>query len=207
GPAPMPPGVGPPARRIAAARAAGAEASSTWTSRSARRVSSSVAPNASISWWGSLLMKPTVSVSRQGLPDGRLRRWLMGAPFPPAPSSAGRSITRSVRGGGSSVGSSRARPPPSAPGGAVSSVHLAGVGVADQRHRRQRPALALGALGCARAFHMLQPTMQRRDPVARQATIGLDLRLAGSPRANSATQALEVAPQAAHPREVVLELS
>ncbi len=40
------------------------EASTTCRIRSARRVSSSVAPNASTSWWGSLRMKPTVSVSR-----------------------------------------------------------------------------------------------------------------------------------------------
>ena len=36
----------------------------TCRTRSARRVSSRVAPNASTSWWGSFLMNPTVSVSR-----------------------------------------------------------------------------------------------------------------------------------------------
>ena len=42
----------------------GALASTTCSSRSARLVSSSVAPKASTSWWGSLRMKPTVSVTR-----------------------------------------------------------------------------------------------------------------------------------------------
>ena len=83
---------------------------------------------------------------------------------------------------------------------------LAGVGVADQRDRRQRGALALGALDRARALHVLQAAAQRRDPVAREAPIGLDLRLPGSPRADPATEPLEVAPQAAHAREVVFEL-
>ena len=53
--------------------------------------------------------------------------------------------------------------------------------------------------------------LQRRDPVARQPAVGLDLRLARSAGADAAVDApgaepLEVRPQAAHPREVVLEL-
>ena len=53
---------------------------------------------------------------------------------------------------------------------------------------------------------MLQPATQRRDPVARQAAVGLDLRLPRPPRADPAAEPLEVAPQPAHPREVVLQL-
>ena len=48
------------------------DASTTCRIRSDMRVSSSVAPNASTSWWGSLRMKPTVSVSRYG------RSWSRG---------------------------------------------------------------------------------------------------------------------------------
>ena len=52
----------------------------------------------------------------------------------------------------------------------------------------------------------VQAAMQVRDAVARQAAVGLDLRLAGAPGADPATEPLEVGPQAPHPREVVLEL-
>ncbi len=83
---------------------------------------------------------------------------------------------------------------------------LAGVRVAHQRDRRQRRALALGALHRARALHVLQAPAQHRDAVARQPSIGLDLRLPRTPRADAAAQALEVAPQAAHARQVVLQL-
>ena len=83
---------------------------------------------------------------------------------------------------------------------------LARVGVADQRDRRQRRALALGALHRARALHVLQAAAQHRDPVARQAAVGLDLGLPRAPRADAAAEALEVAPQAAHARQVVLQL-
>ena len=53
---------------------------------------------------------------------------------------------------------------------------------------------------------MLQAAAQRRDAVARQAAIGLDLRLARVRGADAAAEALEVGPQPAHAREVVLEL-
>ena len=52
------------ARSISSSSSSGAEASTTCRTRSASRVSSSVAPKASTSWWGSLRMKPTVSVRR-----------------------------------------------------------------------------------------------------------------------------------------------
>ena len=52
---------------------------------------------------------------------------------------------------------------------------------------------------------------QGGDPVAGEAAVGLDLRLARAPGADAAVhapgaEALEVGPQAAHPGEVVLEL-
>ncbi len=83
---------------------------------------------------------------------------------------------------------------------------LAGVGVADERDRRQRGALALGALHGAGALDVLQAALERGDAIAREAAVGLDLRLAGAPRADAAAEALEVGPQPAHAREVVFEL-
>ena len=83
---------------------------------------------------------------------------------------------------------------------------LARVGVARECDRGQRGALALGAHRGARAAHVLQAPAQRRDPVAREAAVGLDLGLARPSRADPAAEALEVGPQAAHPREVVLQL-
>jgi hypothetical protein len=67
-------------------------------------------------------------------------------------------------------------------------------------------ALALGAHDRSRGPHIAEPPAERRDAIARQAAVGLDLGLAGPPRPDAAAQALEVGPQAPHAREVVLEL-
>ena len=88
---------------------------------------------------------------------------------------------------------------------------LAGVRVAGERDLRQVAALALGAHDRARALHVAQLAPQRRDPVAREAAVGLELGLARAAGPDAALAApgaetLEVRPQAAHPREVVLEL-
>src|SRR6185437_4547901 len=66
---------------------------------------------------------------------------------------------------------------------------LAGVGVADQRDRRQRGALALGALHGARALDVLEAPAKGGDAVARQPPVGLDLGLAGAPRPYPAAEA------------------
>ena len=151
------------------------------------RVSSSVAPNASTSWWGSLRMKPTVSVIRYGRP-----------------------LRRSERVVGSSVWNSRSRTPTRRPGERVEQRRLARVRVAGERDLRQVRALALGAHHRARGLDVAQLAPQRRDAVAREAAVGLDLGLAGAAGADAAAEAgaeaLEVRPQAAHAREVVLEL-
>ena len=60
----------------------------------------------------------------------------------------------------------------------------------------------------------LEPSLQQRDPPARKSPVGLELGLARAARADSAAdcgrgsarEAFEVLPQAAHAREVVLEL-
>ncbi len=53
---------------------------------------------------------------------------------------------------------------------------------------------------------MLQTAAQHSDAVAREAAICLDLRLTGTPRPDPAAESLEMGPQPAHAREVVLEL-
>ena len=63
----------------------------------------------------------------------------------------------------------------------------------------------------ARGLDLLQPALERRDAVAREPAVGLDLRLARAARADAADAAagaetLEVRPQAAHAGHVVLEL-
>jgi hypothetical protein len=88
---------------------------------------------------------------------------------------------------------------------------LAGVRVAGQRDRRQVSALALGALGRARGADAVELAPQRRDAVAREAAVGLDLRLARSAGADAAdaaarAQPLEVRPEPTHAGHVVLEL-
>ena len=88
---------------------------------------------------------------------------------------------------------------------------LAGVRVAGERDVGQVRALALGALGRARGLHLLQAALEDRDPVAREAAVGLDLGLARAARADAADAAagaetLEVRPQAAHAGHVVFEL-
>ncbi len=83
---------------------------------------------------------------------------------------------------------------------------LARVRVPGERDARERRALALGAHHRAGALHVLQATAQRGDAVAGEAAVGLDLGLPRSPRADPAAEALQVAPQAPHAREVVLEL-
>src|SRR6266487_306526 len=71
--------------------------------------------------------------------------------------------------------------------------------------RRLRAASRLSAHG-ALLTEPAQASPQQRDAPTRQAPIGLELRLTRASRPDSTAQALEVLPQAAHAREVVLEL-
>ena len=112
---------------------------------------------------------------------------------------------------GSNVLNSRSPHPDLAAGDLVEQRRLAGVRVAGQRHGRQVRALALGPLDGAVGAHVVEPAAQRGDAVARQPAIGLDLGLARASRADAADAAagaetLEMRPQAAHARHVVLEL-
>ena len=183
-----------PARRrpraiIASSSSSGTEASTTWRIRSASRVSSSVAPNASTSWWGSLRMNPTVSVSEvvaaagAQQPRGRVER----VEQPVADADARRRSARSAASTCRRSCSRRARP----------------TAAARARARRASPR------GSSCTWPSLR--LQRRDPVAREPAVGLDLRLTGSSGADAAVDSsgaepLQVRPQPAHAREVVLEL-
>ena len=113
------------------------------------------------------------------------------------------------------VGSTRVEEPlPHADPGArerVEERRLAGVGVAGERHGGHGRGLATGSHHVAVAPNADEPAAQGGDPVARQAAVGLDLRLARTPGPDAAVhaaraEALEVGPEAPHAREVVLEL-
>ena len=92
------------------------------------------------------------------------------------------------------------------PGQRVQDRRLAGVGVAGERDVWQVRALALAAHGRPRSPHLLELASQGCDPVAREPAVGLDLRLARASRADAGAEAHEMRPEAAHPRQVVLEL-
>src|SRR5207248_408913 len=83
---------------------------------------------------------------------------------------------------------------------------LADVRVARERHGRRRGPTALLPADVTLLAQLREPPFQERDPPPRQAPVGLQLRLAGAARADAAAEPLEVLPQAAHPRQVVLEL-
>ena len=91
-------------------------------------------------------------------------------------------------------------------GEGVQERRLADVRVAGERDRRRLGAPPRLAAGRALLAELLQPRLEQGDPAARQAAVGLELRLAGAARPDAAAEALEVLPHAPHPRQVVLEL-
>ena len=110
----------------------GALASTTWTSRSASTATSSVDRNASTSWWGSLRMNPTVSVSSTDSPPGSVE----------------------AAGGGVERGEQAVLDQHAGVGQAVEQRRLAGVRVADDHDLGElAPALGL-ALGRAVAVDL-----------------------------------------------------
>ena len=83
---------------------------------------------------------------------------------------------------------------------------LADVGVAGERDRRRLgPAPRLPAR-VALLAQGRQSAPEQGDPATRDPAVGLELGLTGAARADAAAEALEVLPQAPHPREVVLQL-
>ncbi|MEN3313327.1 MAG: N-succinyldiaminopimelate aminotransferase [Actinomycetota bacterium] len=90
---------------------------------------------------------------------------------------------------------------------------LADVRVAGQSDGRRFGALTFLATNVPLLAQVLQAPAQERDPAARNAPVGLELRLAGpscpdarSEGAHAAAEALEVLPQPSHAWQVVLEL-
>ena len=91
-------------------------------------------------------------------------------------------------------------------GQCVQERRLADVRVAGERDRRSCRAQPLLAPGRPLALERAEAPFEQRHARPRQAAVGLELRLARPARPDSATETLEVLPQAAHAREVVLEL-
>ena len=56
------------------------------------------------------------------------------------------------------------------------------------------------------ALDLTETALEQRDPPICETAVGLELRLAGAARSDTAAQALEVLPHPAHPRQVVLQL-
>ncbi len=83
---------------------------------------------------------------------------------------------------------------------------LTGVRVPRERDDRGLPATPCLALRVAAALELLEPAPELADAAPREPAVSLELRLAGAARPDSAAEALEVLPHAAHPGEVVLEL-
>ena len=83
---------------------------------------------------------------------------------------------------------------------------LPGVGVARECDPRQVGALAFGPHHRPVRADVDELALQCGDPVAREPAVGLDLGLARSSGADAATEPLQVGPQPAHAREVVLQL-
>ena len=83
---------------------------------------------------------------------------------------------------------------------------LAGVGVADERHDRHSGARPPAAVEGALAADGLDLALEAGDAVADEASVGLELRLAGAAGADGAFEPLQVAPLAGESRQEVLVL-
>ena len=161
------------------------EASTTSTRTSARLTSSSVARKASTSWCGSLWMNPTVSVTIAVWPSPSLTWRLVGSSVANSLSSALRHLGADER---------------------VEQRRLAGVRVADDADGRPQPAVAAARRRLALLADLLDALLHLRDPGPDDPPVGLELALAGSPRADPALGPRQVGPQLGQPRQLVLEL-
>ena len=88
----------------------------------------------------------------------------------------------------------------------VEEAGLAHIRIAGERHGRHHALGALLALQATTLARLLDSPPQQRDAIARQATVGLELRLARTAGTDAATKALKVVPHAAHTGQLVLEL-
>ena len=83
---------------------------------------------------------------------------------------------------------------------------LAGVGVADERHRADRRLPPRLALRCPLPGDAREAFLERLDADAEQAPVRFELRLAGAAQPDAALLPLEVRPAADEPRQLVLDL-
>src|SRR4029077_7671824 len=88
----------------------------------------------------------------------------------------------------------------------VQESRLADVGVPGQGDRRRLGASPRLPPRRPLFRQCLEALTQKSDSAPREPAIRLELALAGAPGADAAAEALEVLPEAAHPREVVLQL-
>ncbi len=130
-------------------------------------------------------MKPTVSDSTAFEPPGRDTALMVG-------SSVANSVSSAKYLG---------------PGQRVEQGRLAGIGVADQRHRRVGHALARFAMQAARTAHLLELLADDVDALADDAAVGLDLRLAGTAeKTEAAALPLKVGPGPDQPALLIDEM-
>ena len=88
----------------------------------------------------------------------------------------------------------------------LNSVLLPALGIADQRGDGQPLLLPVLPVQGAAGAHVVELCLEALDAVAHQAPVGLDLRLAGPPGADTAAETLQVRPLACQPRQQVLVL-
>jgi hypothetical protein len=130
-------------------------------------------------------MKPTVSVTIAVWPSPSLT-WRR---------TSGSSVANSLSGLGDLAADER-----------VEQRRLAGIRVADDRHRRVQAPIAAAGRRLALATDGLDATLHLLDPFADEPPVRLQLRLARAPRANPAARPRKVRPEARQARELVLEL-
>jgi len=92
------------------------------------------------------------------------------------------------------------------PSECVEKCRLPHVRVTSEGYGRRLRATPLLPPNLALLAEFLQPASQECDPAAREPAVALELRFPWPSRADPASEALEVLPEAAHAREVVLEL-
>jgi hypothetical protein len=90
---------------------------------------------------------------------------------------------------------------------AVEQCRFAGVGVADERHRKNVRTRSRTALHCTLRLHARELFLEQLYALAEQSPVGLELRLAGTAQADTAFLAFQVGPPANEPRGKMLELS